>query len=138
MSHMVTSTTEIRDEGQLVKALEALEPTWKGHIERHAEPVHLNGYHGDQRKEVAHVRIDRKYVSATSNDIGFIRGADGKFTAIISEFDRGIGGKDGAWLGKLSQHYAVEVVKREQILRGYRLVEQKEREDGSIEIVVEV
>ncbi len=69
-----------------------------------AEGAPLIGYHGDERPERAHVIIRRAQLDSASNDIGFVRGADGRFRAILSEYDRSIG-YDAQWLGKVHQHY---------------------------------
>jgi hypothetical protein len=73
-------------------------------VELHAEDAKLIGYHGDERPERAHVIIRRSQLDSASNDIGFARGADGRFRAILSEYDRSIG-YDDQWLGKVNQHY---------------------------------
>lgn len=72
--------------------------------EIHSEGSGLVGYHGDERPERAHVIIRRAQLDSASNDIGFTRGADGRFWAILSEYDRSIG-YDDRWLGKVYQHY---------------------------------
>ena len=48
--------------------------------------------------------IRRAHLDSASNDIGFARGTDGCFRAILSEYDRSIGYSD-RWLGKVQQHY---------------------------------
>ena len=73
-------------------------------VEVHPEGSHLIGYHGDERPERAHVIIRRAELDSASNDIGFVRGTDGRFRAILSEYDRSIGFND-QWLGKVHQHY---------------------------------
>src|SRR5512142_2664052 len=72
--------------------------------EIHPEGAHLVGYHGDERLERAHVIIRRAQLDCASNDIGFVCGADGRYRAILSEYDRSIG-YDDKWLGKVHQHY---------------------------------
>ena len=72
--------------------------------EVHPEGSRLVGYHGDERPERAHVIIRRAQLDSASNDIGFVRGTDGRFRAILSEYDRSIGFND-QWLGKVHQHY---------------------------------
>jgi hypothetical protein len=72
--------------------------------EVHADGDALVGYHGDVRHEKAHVIIRRAQLDSASNDIGFARGADGRFRALLSEYDRSIGYND-QWLGKVHQHY---------------------------------
>ena len=39
-----------------------------------------------------------------SNDIGFARAADGRFVALLSEYDQAVG-YDRAWLGRVQQLY---------------------------------
>jgi hypothetical protein len=73
-------------------------------VEVHPEGAALFGYRGDERPERADVIIRRAQLDSASNDIGFARGADGRFGAILSEYDRGIG-YDEKWLGKAHQHY---------------------------------
>jgi hypothetical protein len=76
-------------------------------IESHKEPQSLYGYHGDERPEKAHIIIRRADTGIrSSNDIGFIREADGTYSAIISEYDRDVKFND-SWLGKLKQEYTL-------------------------------
>lgn len=93
-------TTNLCDEKFLVEGLTAM--GYK--VEVHPNGVPLIGYHGDERPERAHVVIRRAQLDSASNDIGFLRGADGRFRAILSEYDRSIG-YDDHWLGKVHQHY---------------------------------
>ncbi len=64
----------------------------------------LVGYLGDERVERATIVIRRNQLDSASNDIGFARGPDGTFRAVISEYDRSIG-FDDAWLGRVAQAY---------------------------------
>lgn len=64
----------------------------------------LVGYMGDERTEQATIIIRRNQLNSASNDIGFTRGPDGTFRAIISDYDRSIG-FDDAWLSRLAQAY---------------------------------
>jgi hypothetical protein len=73
-------------------------------VEVHADGAALVGYHGDERPETAHVIIRRAQLDSASNDIGFVRGKDGRYQAILSEYDRSIG-YGNQWLGKVHQHY---------------------------------
>ena len=92
--------TTLSEQNFLVEGLTAM-----GYrVEVHAEGAPLVGYHGDERPERAHVIIRRAQLDTASNDIGFVRGADGRFQAILSEYDRSIG-YDDRWLGKVHQHY---------------------------------
>ena len=92
--------TTVREQRFLVEALAEM-----GYMaEVHPDGAALFGYRGDERPERAHVIIRRAQLDSASNDIGFARGADGRFRAILSEYDRGIG-YDEKWLGKVHQHY---------------------------------
>ena len=93
-------TTVMSEERYLVEGLTAM-----GYrVEVHADGAALVGYHGDERRETAHVIIRRAQLDSASNDIGFVRGQDGRYQAILSEYDRSIGYGD-QWLGKVQQHY---------------------------------
>ena len=82
------------------------------------EGAPLIGYHGDERPERAHVVIRRAQLDSASNDIGFVRGADGRFRAILSEYDRGIG-YDAQWLGKVHQYYKEKQTMAAAKAKGY-------------------
>ena len=93
-------TTVMSEERYLVEGLRAM-----GYrVEVHAEGAALVGYHGDERRETAHVIIRRAQLDSASNDIGFVRGKDGRYQAILSEYDWSIG-YGNQWLGKVQQHY---------------------------------
>ena len=92
--------TTLYEQKFLVEGLFAMGYT----AEVHHQSAPLIGYHGDERPERAHVIIRRAQLDSASNDIGFVRGADGRFRAILSEYDRSIG-YDAQWLGKVHQHY---------------------------------
>lgn len=92
--------TVLRDQTFLVAALREMgyQP------EIHTGGDRLFGYQGDPRSEVAHVIIRRSELQPASNDIGFARIADGRFTALLSEYDQAVG-YDRAWLGRVQQAY---------------------------------
>ena len=92
--------TTIREQRFLVEGL--IEMGYR--VETFPEGAALIGYHGDERPERAQVVIRRAQLDSASNDIGFAREKDGRFRAIVSEYDRSIGYND-KWLGKVQQHY---------------------------------
>jgi hypothetical protein len=92
--------TNVCEEKFLVEGLRAL----AYQVEVHHDGAALIGYHGDERREHANVIIRRAQLDSASNLIGFVRGSDGRFRAILSEYDRSIG-YDDRWLGKVHQHY---------------------------------
>ena len=87
-------------------------------VEVHPDAAPLIGYHGDERPERAHVIIRRAQLDSASNDIGFVRTADGRFRAILSEYDRSIG-YDDRWLGKVHQNYKEQQTLAVAKARGY-------------------
>lgn len=96
-------------------------------VETHAEAASLYGYLGDERSDKAHVIIRRAQLNSASNDIGFVRGADGRYRAVLSEYDRSIG-YDGRWIGQIQQNYkecqTMAVAKSKgYIFRGRKIVE---------------
>jgi hypothetical protein len=92
--------TSLCDERFLVEGL-----TEMGYeVEVHANASCLRGYYGEERPERAHVIIRRAQLDGASNDIGFARGKDGRFRAIVSEYDQSIG-YNRHWLGKVRERY---------------------------------
>jgi len=60
----------------------------QGKVEVHAEPQTLLDWHGKERKEKANIIIRKRNTGqGASNDIGFIRNADGTYSPIVSEYD---------------------------------------------------
>lgn len=88
--------------------------------EQHEEAVHLYGYHGDIRPETAHIVIPRSQVGRASNDIGFTRLADGRYTATISEYDSHKYGR--TWINQLSQKYRDNVTMKVAAKKGYKFI----------------
>lgn len=121
MSEYSEAQTEFADAEILIAALAAVGYTT---VENHiGKPQPLVGYMGDYRTLdgqghtinpalalKADIIVRRKYVGGSSNDLGFVKGADGKFKAIISDFDSHK--HTPAWLAKLKGEYAeLNVVK---------------------------
>jgi hypothetical protein len=100
LSKYMECQTVIGDRKFLVAALAEL----GYHVEVHPEGAALFGYEGRERPERAHVIIRRKELSPASNDIGFARSAEGRFVALLSEYDQQIG-YDRKWLAKVQQIY---------------------------------
>lgn len=100
MSKYGVTVTELRDERCLTEALQEL-----GYeVEVHPQGANLEGYEGRERPERANVIIRRRHLDPASNDIGFARTADGRFTALLSEYDQAIG-YNWKWLGRVQQAY---------------------------------
>lgn len=101
MSAYMEQETSFQDADVLCATLKELGIT---EIQRHESAKHLEGYHGDKRPETAEIIIPRHAVGTASNDIGFKRGADGNYTAIISQFDQSRYNAD--WMRQLKVRYA--------------------------------
>ncbi|KKN91229.1 hypothetical protein LCGC14_0220970 [marine sediment metagenome] len=133
MSRYCTVRTEFMDGRALIEALVETGHWTAEQIEIHHEPQHLLGYKGDRRKETANIIIRSKHVGRLSNDIGFAKGEDGNYVAIISEYDSGRYGKK--WIGQLTGNYAYHRVRREQESRG-RNVSRERGRDGRQRVTI--
>lgn len=135
MSEYVSGTVEIRDCNTLVHALQDLGFA-ASEIEVHEQAQTLYGYKGDKRPETAHVIIRRQFVGGSSNDIGFVRHPDGRFTAIVSEFDQVTTGRHGpygpAWLQRLVQQVGVVKAKQLAKKKALHVAKQETLANGSI------
>jgi hypothetical protein len=140
VSHFTHIAMEFKDQTSLVEALIEMGFT-REQIEIHETATNLYGYQGDKRSDRANLIIRRQHVGTASNDIGFVKGANGSFTAIISDYDRGteIGGKSQgrygtAWQNRLKQSYGTRHSERLLTSRGYS-VTRKKQDNGSIKLV---
>lgn len=119
MSRFCLVETIFKNEVALVSALIETGNWTKNQIDIHSTPQQLFGYKGDARQESAHIIIRRKHISSASNDIGFIKDTDGKYRAIISEYDSRC--YNAAWLNRLKGNYAFHVIKNQQERLGRRV-----------------
>lgn len=133
MSRYCVVKTQFTDPNALIEALVETGNWTPEQIERHTDPQHLFGYHGDERTEKAHIIIRRKFVGSASNDIGFVIGKDGNYEAIISAYDSNK--YSAKWIGQLKGNYAYHKVRREMESRG-RSVSRERCPDGYQRIVV--
>lgn len=126
MSHFTRIRTQLRDPEVLVEALRTV-----GHdqVEVNDQPRTLYGYQGDARPEKAEVVIRRQHIGSASNDIGFARGEDGSFEAIISEYDRSR--YDAKWLDKLTHSYSHAATLRYAETHGYEIATDELQQDGT-------
>ncbi len=92
MSEFKKYPTEYKDKECLKAALAEQGYTV---VEDHEQGQQLFDYHGrattylDSTGDKANIIVRRKYVGGAANDLGFKKEADGSYTAIISQFDRG-------------------------------------------------
>jgi len=80
--------TEFNDQECLVKALAENTEHQYTNVEIHEQPQNLYGYHGDMRPQKANIIVRRKDIGGASNDIGFAKGENGNYVAIVSDFDK--------------------------------------------------
>jgi len=134
MSEYLVCDTEIKDQDCLVDTLVEM-GVERDHIEVHEEAVPLEGYHGDLRKQRAHVVIRRRHVGNASNDVGFEL-KDGSYKAWVSEYDKGHGiGKKIMSKELLRQYAKVKALNEIRGRRGFK-VKSCEEKDGKIKIKV--
>ncbi|MGP3971712.1 DUF1257 domain-containing protein [Streptomyces sp. 6N223] len=127
MSHFTRVRTELRDPELLAAALAAVGFPATA-VETHDAPQTLYGYRGDARPERAEVIIRRRHIGQASNDIGFRRRDDGRFEAIISDYDRNR--YDQAWLTRLTRAYGHAAALRYAEDNGYEVSEDVLDENG--------
>jgi hypothetical protein len=96
------------------------------------EGLLLYGYRGDRRPETAEIVIRRAFVGAASNDLGFVRTAQG-FVPILSEYDARIL-HGGQFLAKLRTAYSEHVV--EEVRKRLRGTTRRTVEGGIVKIKV--
>jgi hypothetical protein len=108
MSAYASLATEYKDRECLVAALGDM---GYNQVEVHEDAQNLVGYHGDTRAEKANVIVRRKFVGSAANDIGFVKNPDGRFSAIISQYDSGK--HNTKWLDGLKKNYTERTTAKE-------------------------
>jgi len=103
-------------------------------VECHDKPQPLVGFEGLRREQRAEIIVRKQHLDAGSNDIGFARGADGRFSALVSDFDRARFG--GPWLMKITQRYAYHVTREKLAEQGFDLVEERVDERQTIRLTL--
>ena len=128
MSHFTTITTSIVSVDHLKKALHDM---GFAEVEVHDTPQALYGF---LTKSAAEVIMRRHSFGSLKGDIGFRRGKDGRFDAIITTDDRNT--FDGRWLDRLTQRYAYHVTKDSLQQQGFDLVEETTHRNGAIQLTL--
>lgn len=128
MSHFVEIEVEFdqQNEQDLIKGLEKV--FGEGTVEVHPEGAALYGYGGDDRSKASpssenyappcHLIVRRKNVGGAANDVGYRRNEKGKYTAYISDYDKG-GNFSSAKQGLVAQEYALSAAERKMQWKGY-------------------
>lgn len=144
MSRYTELKTNFKDRDCLVKALNDV-----GYetVEVNDEAQPLVGYQGDFRDKdnwnghtrnpdqavKAHVIVRRRHIGSVANDLGFERMPDGKFRAIISDYDSSK--HNQSWQNKLTQRYNLALDKKKARALGY-IASEKLLENGSIKLTL--
>ena len=131
MSHYSTVQTEFTDRALLVKALNVV---GFDTVEVHDNPTGLYGYQGDLRSQKAHVIVRRKFVGVASNDLGFAKRSDGKFEAIISDYDKAK--LNDKWLVRLKTEYAKLAIVDFAKAQGFELSKATNTPNGNTRYVM--
>ena len=144
MSEYVDITTEFKDLPSLVTALCETGGWTREQIEIHETLQPLVGYDKVRNDQGAHVIVRRQHVGSASNDIGFRREANGRYTLLMGDYDRGTGeyaslastARYGAkWQGRLKQNYAYQTLKSQQARYG-RTVTRETKANGKMIVTV--
>lgn len=133
MSHYMVCTTVFKDKQSLLDAL-CMNGFKKEQIEVHEKATNLYGFQGDMREQVANIVIRRKHVGGASNDLGFVRNADGTYSSIISEYDAHR--YNAEWMGKLTQSYNLKVTTKQAVSQGMP-IKITNKADGNIRLVIQ-
>jgi hypothetical protein len=131
MSHFTTLTTTLTDTDALCAALADV---GYREVEVHDTAQPLYGYLGDRRPDHAHVIVRREHIGRASNDIGFRHQQDGRFDAVISDFDSRAHGK--TWLDKLTARHAYHLTATRLTEQGFHLTEETTERDGTVRMVL--
>ncbi len=132
MSYYSTVQTRLVDVRYLCMALADM---GLKQVEVHETPQTLDGYFGGVEGQRAEVIIRKENLGNATADLGFRRGPDGTFSAVL---DPEYGGSyhDPGWLGRLSQLYAYHVAREQLEEQGFDLVEEEKAEDLSIRLTM--
>jgi Protein of unknown function (DUF1257) len=125
MSHFSNIKTKIRNVESLTAALTDLGIDWK----TGAQPV--RGYQGDTRTATVTIQQDNGY------DIGFCDNGNNEYELVADlQFWQQNWSVD-RFLSQVTQRYAYHTVLTEATKQGFQVVEECDRQDGSIKLVVQ-
>lgn len=94
-------------------------------VEVHDEAVPLVDYHGRQTRytdangDMANVIVRRNHVGGAANDLGFLKQADGTYSAMVSAYDSNK--HDTKWFNGLKQKYTDKVTTKAAKKLGLKL-----------------
>jgi hypothetical protein len=138
LSEYAVIQTQFRDAAVLAAALTDLGFA-AGAIEWHEEPAVLRGP-TIEVAAYAQLVIRGRHVGPGANDLGFIRGRDGVFHALVGTMEQRTRGWHGpydqTWLGRLATAYAVRQLAGQYQAKGWRVTVTRQA-DGVVELVAE-
>jgi len=128
VSAYLEGTTAITCLEDLLAALAEVGYT-KDKVEVHDKPVNLVGYHGDTRKDLAHVIVRRVHVGSASNDIGFLKEGE-TYKAIVSQYDTGYlitkHKCPGGFINEISTRAAICAAERKAQKKGFKTTRKQD------------
>lgn len=124
MSHFTRVRTVLRDRDTLAAALRAV---GYAEVEVHDRPQLLHGW-GSQAAS-AEVIVRHAHISGAAGDLGFARGQDGSFEAVMDSMDRARNGP--GWLPALTRAYGHAAALRYAEQNGYEVVTDEADHDGT-------
>lgn len=120
MSKFLTINTVFRDLDTILETLKEMgyDDIQTGHN------ITLKGYLNDDRAERANIRIDKKYLGSVSNDIGFIKTAEG-YKMVIGDYDKAHL-REGRFVQDFTQLYAKNMTLKTLKKKGYTVTQKTE------------
>lgn len=118
--------TEYKDGAALV---EALKENGYSTVEFHDVPQQLIDFQGrptryiDKTGDKANIIVRRHIVGGAANDLGFVKGADGNYNAIVSEYDSHR--HSAEWFKGLKKIYTEKVVVKTAAKNGFKYLGKK-------------
>ena len=104
--------------------------------ESHNEAQTLYGVGGHARSQKAHIIVRRADVGSAANDVGFLKCSNGKYSLIISEFDRRQTKQGTAFTKTINQLYGKYKVMKQVKRMGYSVTSVKTDTNGKLKIKV--
>ena len=131
MSAYTTIRTKLVSRDYLARALRDM---GYADVETYDRPSTLVGYFGEDASNKAEVIIRKRNLGGATADIGFAKGRNGTFTAVINDMDRERFGY--TWVEKIAQRYAYHVARDQLAEKGFELVEEQVEQDQSIRLTL--
>lgn len=131
MSHYTVLETKLTDSDALAEAL--MDMGYED-VEIFDKSQPLVDFMGDTPDQRAEIIVRRNHVGRLSNDIGFKRGQDGTFQAMISDYDQDR--HDAQWLRSLTKRYAYHAARMKLEAQGFALAREERDAHGRIHLLL--